>query len=77
LDYTTLIAKERNNLSLLLELLEKGDIRDATKKACRSVENIRKTLLVAVKTPYDTAKTITNGTLLFSKILSLYLFIKN
>jgi len=64
-----LIDKARDDLRLALDMLEKGDIRDAAEKAWRSIENIRKALLVAVKIPYDIAKTVGSGVPLFSKIL--------
>ncbi|MEX0568036.1 MAG: PaREP1 family protein [Candidatus Njordarchaeota archaeon] len=64
-----LIIQAKNDLDLSFQLLEKGDIRDAAEKAWRSIENIRKALLVTIKIPYNIAKTITTGVPLFSKIL--------
>jgi len=69
LNATDLINRAQNGFGLSLNLLEKGDVRDAAEKAWRSIEDIRKALLVAVKIPYEIAKTITNGVPLFSKIM--------
>jgi len=65
----SLINQAHNDLNLSFQLLERGDIRDAAEKAWRAIENTRKALLVAVKIPYEIAKTITSGVPLFSKIL--------
>ena len=56
-------------LSKALELLERGDVRDAAEKAWSSIENMRKALLVAVKIPCDLAKNISTGVPLFIRIL--------
>lgn len=64
-----LISKSKQNLIKALELLERGDIRDAAEKAWNSIETMRKALLVAVKIPYDVAKNVSIGLPIFTKIL--------
>lgn len=71
LDEMDLIDRAKNDFKLSLSLLEKGDVRDAAEKAWMTIENIRKALLVAVKIPYEIAKTVVNGVPLFSKILKI------
>ncbi len=71
MDELDLIDKAKNDFKLSLSLLEKGDVRDAAEKAWMAIENIRKALLVAVKIPYEIAKTVVNGVPLFSKILKI------
>ncbi len=64
-----LLSRSKQDLSKALELLERGDVRDAAEKAWSSIENMRKALLVAVKIPYDLAKNISTGVPLFIRIL--------
>lgn len=52
-----------------LELLSKKDYYDAAEKAWGSVELVRKAFLVALKIPYEKAKTTRYGLTLFSDIL--------
>jgi len=57
------------NFIKAMDLLDKGDVRDAAEKAWGSIEAMRKALLVAVKIPYEIAKNVSTGLPLFTKIL--------
>ena len=64
-----LLEKSHGLYEKALELLSRGDHYDAAEKAWSSVECLRKAFLVALKIPYERAKTISQGLVLFSDIL--------
>ena len=52
-----------------IEMLNRGDIRDAAEKAWLAVENMRKAIMVAAKIPYETTKKISIALNIFNGIL--------
>jgi len=64
-----LIEKSRELYERALNLLFRGDYYDAAEKAWSAIEYIRKALLVALNIPYERAKTVSQGLVLFSDIL--------
>ena len=69
LNLDELLSRSRQDYARALELLDRGDIRDAAEKAWCAVETLRKALLVAVKIPYDLARNISPGLPVFIRLL--------
>jgi len=69
--YKELVGRGWEDYSKALELLETGDFYDAAEKAWSAIENFRKAILVAMKIPYDVAKSIREGVPLFSRVLEI------
>ena len=69
--YKELVGRGWKDYSKALELLETGDFYDAAEKAWSAIENFRKAILVAMKIPYDVAKSIREGVPLFSRVLEI------
>ena len=64
-----LIEKARECYEKAIELLSQGDYHDAAEKAWNAVEYMRKAFLIALNIPYEKAKTVSQGLVLFSDIL--------
>ncbi len=64
-----LIHKGWSDYTKALELIETGDFYDAAEKSWSAIENFRKACLVAMKIPYNIAKSVKDGVPLFSRIL--------
>jgi len=69
MNYEELKIKAWQAYEKAIEMLNKGDIRDAAEKAWLAIENMRKSLMVAAKVPYDIAKKISIALNIFNGIL--------
>jgi len=69
--YEEIIRRGWEDYSKALELLETRDFYDAAEKAWSAIENFRKAILIAMKIPYDVAKSIREGVPIFSRVLEI------